>query len=145
MHIFPESKFFTFSKNELNRVIAIDPVLKHCLIQCGSICNQHGIYFDSHKKNGQWTTAIYCCVPNTTILKPPSDTKWWTEIATRTPSLRYAHISIRGGAIFGTLEHDKKCQKIEAAGQEKCKELLPPNNHQQHWSCRPNKKKKSFQ
>ena len=144
VNIFPESKVFAFSKNELNRVIAIDPVLKHCLIQCGSICNQHGNYFDSHKKNGQQTTAIYCCAPNTTVRKPPSDTKWWTKIATRTPLLRRAHISIRGGATFGTLEHDNKRQRIEATGQEKCNELPPSKQHQQHRSCCPNKKKKSF-
>ena len=87
-HSYAEVKVFNFTVAEFNRAIAVDPVLKHCEIQCGVHSNKMGIYFDRHCRKGVRTTAIYCCAPNKSVRKPPTDAIWWEEINERTPSLR---------------------------------------------------------
>ena len=86
--IYPGLSVFAYTKTDLCRAIAFDPVLKHCFMQYGTLSNRHGIYFDNHKNGGKRVTAIYCCAPNTEVRRPPIDKKWWETLAKRTPSVR---------------------------------------------------------
>ena len=47
---FPEAADFEFTKGDLGRMLATDPVYKHCFMQYGSHTNQHGLYIDKFKK-----------------------------------------------------------------------------------------------
>ena len=86
--LYPEAKPFDFTKTDLSTMLTRDPVYKHCLIQFGFQRNEHGVYIDTFKTGNVRNTAIYYCVPNTTVRKPPCNTKWWEEIAQRVPLLR---------------------------------------------------------
>ena len=51
--IYPGLSVFAYTKTDLCRAIAFDPVLKHCFMQYGTLSNRHGIYFDNHKNGGK--------------------------------------------------------------------------------------------
>ena len=72
---FPEAADFEFTKGDLGRMLATDPVYKHCFMQYGSHTNQHGLYIDKFKKGNIRNTAIYCCLPDSTVRRPPNDAK----------------------------------------------------------------------
>ena len=48
--VYPDAAMFDFNASDMSRALSVDPTLKHCAIQYGSLSNPHGIYFDKHKK-----------------------------------------------------------------------------------------------
>ena len=85
---FPELNEMSYTPTDFHRSLAVDPVLKHCFMNYGSMRNHHGIYLDRKQIKKQRITAIYCCTPNTAVTRPSSDKAWWEELAKRTPSAR---------------------------------------------------------
>ena len=97
-------------------MLATDPVYKHCFMQYGSHTNQHGLYIDKFKKGNIRNTAIYCCLPDSTVRRPPNDAKWWDEVAQRVPSLRGFVTPPQTKHVLDTIVHNNnnKKQKTQA-------------------------------
>ena len=123
--IYPGLSVFAYTKTDLCRAIAFDPVLKHCFMQYGTFSNRHGIYFDNHKNGGKRVTAIYCCAPNTEVRRPPIDKKWWETLAKRTPSVRKINEIFDVDNQMIESEHRKK-QKLDVS-----KEISPPTKNKE--------------
>ena len=86
---YPECQIFGFGAGDFNRALSIDPVYKHCIMQYGEATNTHGIHVVKYRKNGQRTTAIYCCKPSISVQRPPTDDSWWQDLSSqRVPSKR---------------------------------------------------------
>ena len=102
IHMYPDLTQFVFTAAELNRALSVDPVLKHCLMNYGSLTNCHGIYFDRKNIKKLRITAIYCCEPNKAVRRPPTDKAWWETLATRTPSACSAWRSASSQSCFGS-------------------------------------------
>ena len=136
--MYPEIKTMNYTKIDLNRVLAVDPVLKHCFMNYGSMTNHHGIYLDCKqfkKRNMRQFIAVSQILLSRDLHLTPNG-GWHLQLDLPLHKQSKRIIPLRSWLVIGGKE--EKLMSQHHHPQEQCaKSLHPLHHHQQSLSCPP--------